>query len=598
MTLKKKILALVAFVTTIVATFLVCLYASTYYFQGKSLPSQSYLGESLGGQTYTELKSSIARLDNNLSQSQFTVKYKEESTKVFLQDILDQIESSEIPKEFLFYQGRPTSKQLLRDFFNPTHNTPSISLDDKKVASIFSSKLPNLTATINASLSPSGEIISEQEGLQVDIEDLKSQLQESSSKLIKPALQLKADPSKPEVTAKYLEPILVNATSLTESPISLQINDSTYELSLVNQLDRINFYKSEDNLTLSLDENFIIKFLEENVRSDVKVEPGKLVLTYNSETDRVDFSNDSKMGLDLDIEGSINSINQSIQSQLLNGQSTPAYLATLDVEPILEIDPILKDQGVKELIDTGYTTFRGSSSARIKNINVGMARFNGIIIQPGEEFSFNENLGPVDASAGYVPELVIKSFGTIPEYGGGLCQVSSTMYRAALFSGLEITERSNHSYAVGYYAQVLGHGLDATIYPGVKDLKFKNNTDSPIVVNSYAEGTSAYFKFYGSKKIDRVELVGPINSNYRYPGPQSVKVDPSLPAGTVKVMDTPVTGFNSYWERVIYDKDNNKTVEEIFSNYRAVNSKLVVSPDYYQSTETPEQNAEESATEA
>jgi vancomycin resistance protein YoaR len=227
-----------------------------------------------------------------------------------------------------------------------------------------------------------------------------------------------------------------------------------------------------------------------------------------------------------------------------------------------------------------------------------MARFNGIIIQPGEEFSFNENLGPVDASAGYVPELVIKSFGTIPEYGGGLCQVSSTMYRAALFSGLEITERSNHSYAVGYYAQVLGHGLDATIYPGVKDLKFKNNTDSPIVVNSYAEGTSAYFKFYGSKKIDRVELVGPINSNYRYPGPQSVKVDPSLPAGTVKVMDTPVTGFNSYWERVIYDKDNNKTVEEIFSNYRAVNSKLVVSPDYYQSTETPEQNAEESATEA
>lgn len=593
MTLKKKFLALAIFIASILSISLIAVFAATFYFQGKSLPSQSYLGKSLGGETYTELKASISRLDNKLSQSQLTIQHSEESTKIFLQDILSDINSQDAPKSFLFYEGRPTGKQLLRDLFQTSNYIPQISLDEKKVATVLSSKLPNLTATINASFSSNGEIKNAQEGLQVNIEDLEEQIQSIASKTIKPSIHIKANPSKPSVLASDLEPFLDNLSKLNDTPVELLIADKSYQISLANNFDKINFYKLDDSLTLSLDENFIINFLNQEVRSDVKVEPGKLVLTYNPETDKVDFNNDSKKGIDLDIESSINAINLAILNSLKTGSIEAAYLATMDIEPILEIDPVLKEQGVKELIETGYTTFRGSTYSRIKNINVGMAKFNGVIIQPNEEFSFNQHLGPVDASTGYVPELVIKSFGTIPEYGGGLCQVSSTMYRAALFSGLEITERSNHSYAVGYYAQVLGHGLDATIYPGVKDLKFKNNTDAPIVVQSYAEGTSAYFKFYGTKKVDRVELVGPINSNYRSPGPQSIKVDPSLPSGTVKVMDTPVTGFNSYWERIIYDKDNNKTVEEIFSNYRAVNSKLLVSPDYYSEGEANEEKPEE-----
>jgi vancomycin resistance protein YoaR len=76
----------------------------------------------------------------------------------------------------------------------------------------------------------------------------------------------------------------------------------------------------------------------------------------------------------------------------------------------------------------------------------------GVIIKPGEEFSFNHYLGPVKAEQGFLPELVIKRTGTVPELGGGLCQVSSTTFRAAMNAGLPITQRKNHAYAVQYYS--------------------------------------------------------------------------------------------------------------------------------------------------
>src|SRR5690606_12401890 len=106
--------------------------------------------------------------------------------------------------------------------------------------------------------------------------------------------------------------------------------------------------------------------------------------------------------------------------------------------------------------------FSGSTPNRRHNIQTSMNRYQGVLIAPGETFSFNERLGEVDGSTGYKLELVIKSTGTVPEFGGGVCQVSSTVFKSALLAGLPIDERSPHSYAVSYYAQIDGHGLDAT----------------------------------------------------------------------------------------------------------------------------------------
>lgn len=591
---KTKILIVASILVSLPILAFLGLYLSTFAYANSSLPTQSYLGKNLGRLSYPELQQSIELANNSLLQSSLKVSHQEEETSIFAEELILDIDSDNLLLDFKFYKGKPTITQLWRDILNKEIYTPEITLDETNALEKLSVRFNTLTPTLNASIASDGTITDSQDGLSINYSNLKKSLKDKLSNPSKIKINLETEESKADVSKDDLVSVEVNVPSLQETPFNLTVDDKEFTLSLYDNLEDITFYKDAEGVQVEVSERFITNYLNEVIRPEVKVEPGKLELIYNSETNKVDFQSDERKGKDLNIEGSILSFNQSLKDRLFSGSVYAVQLTTMTLEPTLEIDPILQEQGVTELVETGYTTFRGSTTNRIHNINVGMDRFNGLIIQPGEEFSFNDNLGPVDASAGYRPELVIKSFGTIPEYGGGLCQVSSTMYRAALLSGLDITERDNHSYAVGYYAQVLGHGLDATIYPGVKDLKFVNNSGSTIVMQAYAEGTSAYFKFYGTKHIDRVELVGPVNSGYHSPGPESITVDASLPPGTVKVMDTPVTGFNSYWERIIYDKDGNTTKEEIFSDYRAVNRKLKVSPDYY-STPEPDASSEEQA---
>jgi vancomycin resistance protein YoaR len=162
--------------------------------------------------------------------------------------------------------------------------------------------------------------------------------------------------------------------------------------------------------------------------------------------------------------------------------------------------------GINELIGEGTTDFRGSPKNRVHNFTRGMEQFHGLLIKPGEEFSFVEHLGEVDGEHGYLPELVIKNNETIPEFGGGICQVSSTMFRAALYSGLKITERRNHAYAVGYYKPI---GMDATVYIPKPDLKFVNNTPGYILIQGKIEGTTFIFQFYGTSDHRKTEIDGP-----------------------------------------------------------------------------------------
>lgn len=162
--------------------------------------------------------------------------------------------------------------------------------------------------------------------------------------------------------------------------------------------------------------------------------------------------------------------------------------------------------GINELIGEGTTDFKGSPKNRIHNFTRGMEQFHGLLIKPGAEFSFVQYLGEVDGEHGYLPELVIKNNETIPEFGGGICQVSSTMFRAALYSGLPITERRNHAYAVQYYKPI---GMDATVYIPKPDLKFTNNTPGYILIQGKIEGTKFIFQFYGTSDGRKTEIDGP-----------------------------------------------------------------------------------------
>lgn len=163
--------------------------------------------------------------------------------------------------------------------------------------------------------------------------------------------------------------------------------------------------------------------------------------------------------------------------------------------------------GITGFLGRGESDFSGSPQNRIHNIKTGAARFRSVLVAAGAEFSFNSILGGVDAEAGYLPELVIKHNKTIPEYGGGLCQLSTTVFRAAAQAGLPVVERQNHSFVVAYYGKP---GFDATIYPGYRDFRFENDTQNPVLLQMKTEGAKLVVDIFGAADGRSVELKGPV----------------------------------------------------------------------------------------
>lgn len=243
-----------------------------------------------------------------------------------------------------------------------------------------------------------------------------------------------------------------------------------------------------------------------------------------------------------------------------------------------QIDPTF---GITELIGKATTTFDGSPNNRISNIKNGVRFLTGSIIKPGEEFSTIKTLGAIDNTTGYLPELVIKGDQTIPEFGGGLCQVSTTLFRAVLNAGLPVTARRNHSYRVSYYekdgsGRWIGPGLDATVYDPNPDFKFKNDTGHPVLIYGYVQGLTVTFELYGTKDGRKSQVVGPkIITEFPAGDPVYVETD-TLPKGTTKQIEKPHPGGITTATYKITYADGREEDQEFKSSYRRWPAKFLV----------------------
>lgn len=228
------------------------------------------------------------------------------------------------------------------------------------------------------------------------------------------------------------------------------------------------------------------------------------------------------------------------------------------------------DLGIKELIGTAKTDFSGSPSNRVHNITVGTKYLNGWLLKPGEEFSTVRALGEVNAATGYLPELVIKENRTIPEYGGGLCQVSTTLFRAVLNAGLPVTERRNHSYRVAYYEREVGPGLDATVYLPKPDFRFKNDTPGWVLVQGRVDGNVVTFELYGTKDDRVVTLDGPHTlSTTPAPAPVYDETDQLAP-GEERLIEKPHAGASTVANYKVTRNGETLHEQQFTSKYRAM----------------------------
>jgi vancomycin resistance protein YoaR len=314
-----------------------------------------------------------------------------------------------------------------------------------------------------------------------------------------------------------------------------------------------------------IDRAEIALYLQENITHQVHRDRQDVIINKN-EQDQIVFEGVGFDGRTIDIAKTVILIKYALENEAVPEIIIPFLY---DKAKITILNPELQQLGFGEIIAVGESNFNGSTWSRIHNLTIGSSKLSGKIIMPEEEYSVGANLGAVNASTGYKQELVIKGSRTVPEYGGGLCQVSSTLYRGALLAGLPVTERLNHSYAVSYYSP---YGTDATIYPPTVDLKFVNDTGHPILIQNYVDvdNRQLYFIFYGQNDGRHTELYGPYLSNWHNAPGTKVEYTSELAPGEKKFFGHAVSGFDSHWYRYVTSSSGAELISEtIFSRYQA-----------------------------
>lgn len=211
------------------------------------------------------------------------------------------------------------------------------------------------------------------------------------------------------------------------------------------------------------------------------------------------------------------------------------------IEPKVKIKDITADLCKEKL--AGYTTyFPAGVYARSNNLKIALSYMDGVVVMPGETYSYNNNIGDTTASKGYQAAATFKGGTTVNEMGGGICQTVSTLYNVALMANLEIVERHQHGLPVGYVPP----SRDATVYSPVLDFKFKNNRETPVkIVTSFTYGGSLNVSIYGTKQNDDPEVTLSSNTTSTIPYTTKYEYDPGLPYGAQQVISNGVNGYTS-----------------------------------------------------
>jgi vancomycin resistance protein YoaR len=222
------------------------------------------------------------------------------------------------------------------------------------------------------------------------------------------------------------------------------------------------------------------------------------------------------------------------------------------------------------MIGFGKSDFSGSINERIHNLILAASKFNGVLIAPNKVFSFNETVGDISSLSGYKPAYIIKDGKTILGDGGGVCQVSTTLFRAALNAGLPIVERHAHAYRVHYYENDSKPGLDATVFSPYVDLKIKNDTPAYILIQTEVDKKNNLLFFYLFGKKDQREVnLSPITVwDVVSPPEPKYQDDPTLKKGTIKQIEWAAWGAKSSFNYKVTKKGEIIFEKTFFSSYR------------------------------
>jgi len=512
-------------------------------------------GVYVGGLTPEEAQEKLTKASEEFLNQDLFLTHKNSHWQAKIKNLGVEIDNEKTIKKVFTYSHQGKNfllstwwqlESILGYNFNPVWQT-----DDEELESFFENNLSSIhQPAINSVLVYNEKkkdfiVTASKKGVVIDKNKFKKELAEIINEFEEENIELDLTEDYPEVVESETQIAYQKAKSISgELPFKIIMGDGEKkEVTEINKeefLSLVDFKPTPDpqnpnNKILGIDLNKEkTKAYLASLAPLINREPINAQLTIK-DNHVITFAL-SQEGIQLAIEDNIPVLSQGILNPSTNKE---IQLKLNKIQPKITTESI-DNLGITDLLAKGLSNFSGSPKNRMHNMKIGTAKFNGVLIKPDEEFSFNNILGEVGPDQGYEPELVIKKDKTVPEYGGGLCQVSTTLFRAAVNSGLKITERYPHAFPVKYYNP---QGFDATIYPPSPDLKFINNTPGNILIQTKIVGNDLYFELYGTNDERKVVIEGPTQYD--------IKEDGSMKAKLIEK---------------VYDKNGNLVINKTFNS--------------------------------
>lgn len=337
----------------------------------------------------------------------------------------------------------------------------------------------------------------------------------------------------------------------------------------VGEMMQFETAEGSENYRIQLDRDALQARLE-RLEPELQRSPENARFIFNDDTGELDLLEPAVIGRALDLEGSIEAIQAGV------AQTQHEIPLVFDFEqPQVQSDATADELNIHEAVSVVSTYFYGSSSGRIQNITTASSAFHGLLIPPGGTLSMAEVLGDISLDSGYAEALIIYGDRTIKGVGGGVCQVSTTLFRAAFFGGYELLERHPHAYRVGYYEQGPGSpgtGLDATVFVPLVDFKFRNDTNAWLLLETYIYNNQLLWKFYSTSDGRSIDWSRDVSGEIEAPKPL-YKENSDLDKGEIEQIDYEADGMDVVVYRTVRrdgDVLHSDTIKTHYLPWRAI----------------------------
>ncbi|MBE0448622.1 MAG: VanW family protein [Actinobacteria bacterium] len=532
-------------------------------------------GIPMGGKTRAEAIKDIDKLADVLESKPIVIGYQDRTWSASPGGLNARVDREKTARKAFSIGRRGDTAEIIKErlnlWFKKKDVKPIFNRDRNKL-DVFMSNIakdvdkPFVDATIKVAGDDRIVVTSSEKGRKVDKKVLSLEMLEASASRGPRRIDLPVRIVEPDIHEDDLSVTKEVVKQMIKAPVTIRYKEESWSITQKQIIDWISFNKTRIRdswkLDVNLDRDKVASYLKK-ITATVATEPKDAKFDVKGD---VVVIVPSQAGLKVDIERAITGVNDACKL----AEERYVMLSTEVVEPKLTTEDAQR-MGIKEKISSYATYFNPRQASRVNNIKTLARALDGIIIAPGEVFSFNGKIGPRSASKGYEEAMAIINGELVPTLGGGICQVATTLFNTIFFGGYEVVERHNHSLFISHYPT----GRDATVSYGGPDLKFKNNSPTHVLIKAWATSSSITINFYSTNQGIKVEYSTSAPSNFKnYP----VKYinDPTLPRGVTKVRDKGVAGRDITVYRTITKNGAVVKKDRFFSRYKPQTAVIIV----------------------